>query len=98
MIRVMLPRPRSRVRPGSPGSFRPARPRSNASLLAALLICTLVLATMLAYEAHDAARSHRATAERALHDYAAVAGWELVAGVNEKLQSALGAAFSPVTH
>ena len=52
-------------------------------LLAALLVCTLVLATLLAYEAHDAARSHRATAERALHDYAAVAAWELVAGVNE---------------
>ena len=67
-------------------------------LLALLLVCTLALATMLAYEAHDAAKSHRATAERALHDYAAVAGWELVAGVNEKLQSALGAAFSPVTH
>jgi signal transduction histidine kinase len=66
-------------------------------LLALLLVCTLVLATMLAYEAHDAARSHRATAERALQDYATVAGWELVAGVNDELQSALGGAFSPVT-
>ena len=66
-------------------------------LLALLLVCTLALATMLAYEAHDAARSHRATAERALHDYATVAGWELVAGVNDELQSALGGAFAPVT-
>ena len=66
-------------------------------LLSLLLVCTLALATMLAYEAHDAARSHRATAERALHDYATVAGWELVAGVNEELQSALGGAFAPVT-
>ena len=66
-------------------------------LLALLLVCTLALATMLAYEAHDAARSHRATAERALHDYATVAGWEFVAGVNDELQSALGPAFSPVT-
>jgi signal transduction histidine kinase len=66
-------------------------------LLAALLVCTLALATMLAYEAHDAARSHRVTAERALHDYAAVAAWELVAGVNEYLQSSLGPALAPMT-
>lgn len=66
-------------------------------LLAALLVGTLALATMLAYEAHNAARSHRATAERALHDYAAVAAWELVAGVNESLQSSVGGALAPVT-
>ncbi|HEV8236369.1 MAG TPA: hypothetical protein VGP84_17280, partial [Gemmatimonadaceae bacterium] len=74
-----------------------ARARSRAMLLATLLVCTLILATMLAYVAHDAARSHRATAERALHDYAAVAAWELVAGVNDHLQSTLGAALAPMT-
>src|SRR3954464_11049098 len=72
-------------------------PRSRAMLLAMLLFGTLVLATMLAYEAHDASRSHRATAERALNDYAAVAAWELVAGVNEELQSTIGAALAPLT-
>jgi signal transduction histidine kinase len=66
-------------------------------LLAGLLVCTLVLATILAYEAHDAARSHRATAERALHDYAAVAAWELVAGVNDELQASVAGALAPVT-
>jgi signal transduction histidine kinase len=66
-------------------------------LLATLLVCTLILATLLAYVAHDAARSHRATAERALHDYAAVAAWEVVAGVNDQLQSTLGAALAPLT-
>ena len=81
--------------PRGPTSAR--APQSRAPLLALLLVCTLALATMLAYEAHDAARSHRATAERALHDYATVAGWELVAGVNDELQSALGPAFAPVT-
>jgi len=55
------------------------------------------LATMLAYEAHDAAQSHRAAAERTLHDYAAVAAWELVAGVNESLQSSLAPAFAFIT-
>jgi signal transduction histidine kinase len=77
--------------------MRTSRPRSHAMLLAALLVCTLGLATMLAYEAHDAARSHRATAERALHDYAAVAAWELVAGVNESVQASLGGALAPTT-
>ena len=52
---------------------------------------------MLAYEAHEAAASHRATAERALHDYAAVAAWELVAGVNDELQTTLGTALAPIT-
>jgi signal transduction histidine kinase len=66
-------------------------------LLASLLVCTLVLATMLAYEAREAAASHRATAERALHDYAAVAAWELVAGVNDELQTTLGTALGPIT-
>jgi signal transduction histidine kinase len=73
------------------------RPRPPGMLLAGLLVCTLALATILAYEAHDAARSHRATAERALHDYAAVAAWELVAGVNEELQSALAGPLGTVT-
>ena len=73
------------------------RPTSSAVPLALLLVCTLALATMLAYEAHEAARSHRATAEHALHDYAAVAAWELVAGVNDQLQSTLGGALAPLT-
>jgi signal transduction histidine kinase len=76
---------------------RPRGQRSRTLLLASLLACTLVLATMLAYEAHEAAVSHRATAERALHDYAAVAAWELVAGVNDELQTTLGTALAPVT-
>src|SRR6185312_10782909 len=80
------PRPRSST-----------RPKSSVLLLATLLACTLALATMLAYEAHEAAQSHRATAEHALHDYAAVAAWELVAGVNEQLESTLGAALAPLT-
>ena len=71
------------------------RPGSHSMLLAALLVCTLGWRRLLAYEAHDAARSHRATAERAFHDYAAVAAWELVAGVNESLQSSLGGALAP---
>jgi len=55
-----------------------------------------VLATMLAYVAHDAARSHRATAERALHDYAAVAAWEFVAGVGDEIRAGAGPALAPI--
>ena len=76
---------------------RPRVRRSRALLLASLLACTLVLATMLAYEAHEASVSHRATAERALHDYAVVAAWELVAGINDELQTTLGTALAPLT-
>jgi len=81
----------SRRPPGGGG------PRSRTLPLAGLLVCTLVLVTMLAYVAHDAARSHRATAERALHDYAAVAAWELVAGVSDEIQNGLAGALAPVT-
>lgn len=52
---------------------------------------------MLAYEAHDAGRSHRATAERALHDEAAVAAWELLALVHSQVDGPATAVLSPVT-
>jgi signal transduction histidine kinase len=67
------------------------------TLLVALLTLTVVLAGSLAYEAHDAARSHRVTAERALRDYASVAAWEYVTNVHERLGSAASEILSPVT-
>jgi len=67
------------------------------TLLVGLLTLTVVLAGSLAYEAHDAARSHRVTAERALRDYASVAAWEYVANVQERLGSAASEILSPVT-
>ena len=53
--------------------------RSARSLLGTvlLLVLALVLATVLAYQAQDAARSHRAAAVRALEDYASFANWQL---------------------
>ena len=67
------------------------------TLLVGLLSLTVVLAASLAYEAHDAARSHRVTAERALRDYASVAAWEYVANVQERLGTAASEVLSPVT-
>ena len=72
-----------------------AAPR--VTLLAALLALTVILVGSLAYEAHDAARSHRVTAERALRDYASVAAWEYVANVQERLDVAASQILSPVT-
>ena len=67
------------------------------TILVALLTLTVVLVASLAYEAHDAARSHRVTAERALRDYASVAAWEYVANVQERLDAAASEVLTPVT-
>ena len=75
---------------------QPAVWRSRASLLVALLGLTFVLAAVLAYEAHDAARSHRVTAERALRDYATFAAWELLANATDTVGPTLSAALAPV--
>jgi len=67
------------------------------TLLVSLLTLTVALVASLAYEAHDATRSHRVTAERALRDYASVAAWEYVANVQERLNAAASEVLSPVT-
>jgi signal transduction histidine kinase len=53
---------------------RPDQPelRGSASLVG-FLVLALVIAAVLAYQAQDAARSHRDTAERALTEYASLA-------------------------
>jgi signal transduction histidine kinase len=52
------------------------------AFLVALLVLSLVFTAGLAFQAQVAARSHRATAERALRDYASFAALEF--GVNSK--------------
>ena len=54
-------------------SYRPSR----STVIVILLVATLGMAAMLAYEAQQAARSHRVTAENVLRDYSAFAAWEL---------------------
>ncbi|HEX7020746.1 MAG TPA: HAMP domain-containing sensor histidine kinase [Gemmatimonadaceae bacterium] len=76
---------------------RASQRRSQGVLLVLLLACALGLAATLAYEAHDATRSHRAATERALHDYAAVAAWEFVRGAEDELQSRVRPALEPLT-
>lgn len=56
--------------------FPSRTPRSRSAFVAGLLLLALGLAGLLAYQAHDAARSHRAVAEKALGEHAAFAAWE----------------------
>ncbi len=53
-------------------------PRDGSALLVGLLVASLLLVAVLAWQAVDAARSHRAVAESLLRDYAQLAADELV--------------------
>jgi signal transduction histidine kinase len=64
-------------------------------LVAALLLLILGFAGVLAYQAQRAAREHRATAERALNDYAAFVAWGFARHASEYLGSA---AFTTLKH
>jgi signal transduction histidine kinase len=67
------------------------------TLLVGLLAATVMFASLLAYEAHDAGRAERVTAERALRDYASLAAWELQSAARKRLDGALERALGPVT-
>ncbi|MEP6619016.1 MAG: HAMP domain-containing sensor histidine kinase [bacterium] len=70
----------------------------RSSPTVAILVLTVVLAGVLTYEAWDAARSHRATAEGTLRDYASFAAWEFSISVKEGLYQTLVSTFGPVMH
>jgi signal transduction histidine kinase len=72
------------------------RRRSSPSI--AILLLTATLAGVLAYQAWDAVKSHRATAEGALRDYAAFAAWEFSLSAKEELYQTLVSVFAPVRH
>ncbi|HEX2718708.1 MAG TPA: HAMP domain-containing sensor histidine kinase [Gemmatimonadaceae bacterium] len=71
--------------------------RASSALLGLLVAAVLVVAGVLAYEAHDAAASHRATAERALRDYASVAAWELATALGEVFDASVAPALAAIT-
>ena len=74
----------------------PRAHHSRSRSLVAILLLTVSFATFLAYEAWDAARSHRATAEGAIRDYAKFAAWEFSVSTKEVLYSTLLWVFSPI--
>jgi signal transduction histidine kinase len=55
----------------------PGLRRSRSTLVVVLLVLTLAMTAMLAFEAQQAARSHRTAAENVLRDYSTFATWEL---------------------
>ncbi len=61
----------------------------RSQLIMALLLLMVALTGVLTYQAQDAARSHRATAERALRGYASMAVWAMDRNVKETLMSML---------
>jgi hypothetical protein len=62
-----------------------------STVVALVLVLTLVVTAVLAYQAQDAARSHRVTAENVLRDYAAFASSELARRARRELPEVLGA-------
>lgn len=78
-----------------PGGGSPAGPRTT--ILVALLAATVLFASLLAWEAHYAARAARVTAARALREQASVAAWELSSAARERRDVALARMFGAVT-
>ncbi|MGH7720352.1 MAG: ATP-binding protein [Gemmatimonadaceae bacterium] len=74
----------------------PRMRQPRLAVLVAILVLSLVVTGVLAYQAQDAARSHRATAERALRDYASIAAWDYGLSVKEMLWGAVTDAFYPL--
>ena len=70
--------------------------RLTVPLLIGLVAAVVGVSAVLAYEAYRARHSMRVTAERALAQYATMAGWELDEAVRARLDRTLDALFSPV--
>ncbi|HEY5219455.1 MAG TPA: hypothetical protein VIJ16_06590, partial [Gemmatimonadaceae bacterium] len=67
-----------------------AHPRPSRLLGTVVVLgLALVVTAMLVYQAEVAARGHRLTAERTLHDYASFAAWQLEQQVKNELLTAM---------
>jgi signal transduction histidine kinase len=67
--------------------------RSRSALLVSLLVFALILTGVLAYQAIDAERTHRAAAKRALNDYASFAAWQLHQQAGQEILGAMISTF-----
>src|SRR5687767_2136073 len=75
----------SRLNSGSvPILSRRRSRRPQSAIIVVLLLLTLGLAAVLAQQAHQAARVHRAAAESTLRDYAAFAAWKFAGHVRSE--------------
>jgi hypothetical protein len=64
--------------------------RSHSTVIVVVLLLTLVMTGASAFQAYYAARSHRATAENVLRDYATFASWEFSQTAQRALYDVLG--------
>lgn len=62
---------------------------ARSIVIGAVLFATLAVAATLAYQAQQAVRSHRATAENVLRDYAALASDELTRRTERELHDVI---------
>jgi hypothetical protein len=62
---------------------------ARSVVIAAVLLVTLAVAATLAYQAQQAVRSHRATAENVLRDYAALASEEFARRAQRELSDVI---------
>ncbi|HEY7567244.1 MAG TPA: HAMP domain-containing sensor histidine kinase [Gemmatimonadaceae bacterium] len=82
--------------------MRAERPHDSAAsrltvpLLIGLVAAVVVVSAVLAYEAYRARHSMRITADRAMAQYATMAGWELDAAVRARADRSLGDLFAAV--
>jgi signal transduction histidine kinase len=63
-----------------------------------LLVSSLSVAALAAVQAHRAAASHRRTASRLLHDYAAIAAWSYARKANDELLEVAWDVLNPILH
>ena len=70
--------------------------RSRSTLIVVILVLTLGMTGALAWEALQAARSHRATAENVLRDYSRFAAWELTRLGRTQVLAALNSELSRI--
>jgi len=68
----------------------------GTTLLGTFLVATISLSVWLAYQALDAAHSHRRTAEATLRDHASISAWELTRRTRDNLEDVLDEVFDPV--
>jgi signal transduction histidine kinase len=69
--------------------FRPLTRLPRLTLVVALLVLTLGVAAALAWQAHQAARSHEAVAQRVQQDYVDFAAWQFSRAARQELTSRL---------
>jgi signal transduction histidine kinase len=81
-----------------PLHVRPPFRAPRAAFLGLLLLLTLGVASVLAWQAYQSARSHEQVANGVLHDYVDTACWEFARRANTALDTAIAVPVKPLIH